>query len=346
MRLWGGPRTAVRLLTALVTAASAVLVAPATAGAGGDRNGTGGWTRDSVTVAGYDDYRIDRTVDVINRTGGNNLVFWFTAGRAIVDGTLTIDLPAQGWPTPLRASDFDGAAPLDPATTGKVGVRPQPSPESGADDRYCGLGSSYDLPDGTGHAFPFRLTVTNTERVRRIEAAHLTCAAGQRIAIRIVGLTAPRTGLERFPVQFSDISGPRRVADPWLLVKPTPAVRLVFDDLPSTVSVATDTTRNGDDFGVPVRLRAVGPNGRPIKNYSGTIRMYTSPVDCTVLNRGFKDFAPTRISGPTKFLFPFTLGGTRALVAEDIDHRAVTATSNVVTVVDGTPTPHCPASYH
>ena len=353
MRVWGGPRPMLGLFTALLMATSVVLVAPA-ANAGGDRPG-GGWTRNSVTVAGYDDYQTDRTVDVVNRTGGNNLVFWFTAGRALVDGTLTIELPAAAWATPLHATENDGQSRLYLSNVGAVGVRPAADlPGPGDPARYCRLGTSYTLPDGTAHAYVFELTVTNTDRVRRIEAAHLNCAAGQRIAIRIVGLTAPQAGLARFSVGLSDstdAAGSRWVADPGLVVKPTPTVRLVIDDLKPTISADPDkyvTKHRGKitDFGVPVRVRAVGPTGRPLPNYSAAIRMYTSPLDCAVLNKGFKDFPTTRFSGPTTLLFPFTQAGRYAVVAEDIDNRALPATSNLVTVVDGTTAPTCPASYH
>jgi len=335
MRASAGPR----LVAAAMLAAVSMVLAPGPAGADGSGGGRGGWrTVDTVTVNGYDDYRIDRTVDVVQRTSGNNLVFWFTAGQPMVDGSIVIELPARDWATTIQEPTSSGLAPDN---AGDVGVRPQPPEFPGPGDpaQYCSQGASYTFPDGTAHAYVFELTVSNTDRVRRVEAEHLTCAAGQKIAVRIVGLSTPRTGLYNFSVRAFDRNVERRVADPRLVVRPTPPIRLAIDDITSPVSAWPNPPQ--------VTVRALTPAGRPARGYSGTIRLYTDPVDCAVENKGYKDVEVSEWKrGIAKPTFPFALSGTRTLIAEDIDHRAVAARSNPFTVVDPNPFPQCPASYH
>ncbi len=334
MRARGGSRLLVVLMVWSLTAIAVPAVANA-AGSGGDRTVSAAF--DTVTVGGYDDYQIDRTVDVVNGSTGNNLVFWFTAGRALSVGSLTIDLPAGTWVTPLHLA----AGRLVPGDAGAVGARPQPPdlPGTGDPAQYCSRGGAVDPQT---HARD-DLSVVDTASVHRIVINFLSCAPGQRIAIRIVGLTAPRTGLYRFPVRLTDAADPRPrwVADPWLLVRPTPRVQLAIQMPPSPIDAQAGMVP------APVRVRVLTAAGRPVSTYSGTIRLYTDPVDCAVGNKGYQDYpvSPSR-DGSYRLDVPFQQAGTYALIAEDVDHRAVSARSHEFAVIDGTRDPVCPASYH
>ena len=302
----------VGVLTAVLPAV--VAVAPAARGAA---------VRDTVTVSGYD-YLSERPADVIAASADNNLVFRYVAATAVTDATMTIDVPAADWPTPLSTRL---ALSGDPSEDGSVVVRPAPPFDPGPGDCTGTATSSIGW------------TVINAATSHRIVVQHLTCLPGQQIAVRVFGIAAPvTTGKYAFAVSVSDAAGAHRVPAAKLSVVPPPRIRL---EVTAPASPVANTP-------VPILVRALNPSGRVDTSYRGGVALLSEDEhDCSF--EGYEDrvYDFTAADAGTHILtVVFDTWTSHRLEAYDVAHRALPGESDPYQVVGDSGLVDCPVSFH
>lgn len=283
--------------------------------------------RDALSVSGYDS-RTERRADVVVGSTDNNLVFRYVAGRALLDGTMIVSLPAKAWPTPLHPEDrlWDD----NPASRGGVAVRPL-----GPDDQL-------DATDcrGTGDQ-PISTQVLNTSTRRLAVVSHLACGPGQQITVRVFGVEAPSAvGRYRFGVSVSDRSGQRGPSTLGLAVVPKPKTTLRLD-VPELVQVEAST---------PVLVRALLPNGRINPAYRGSVNLLDAAGKTCIFTidtpSGLVDFTAAD-AGVKVVDVTFQHADSTRMRGYDVAHRANAGVSDPYSVF-GTPQNNntCSVSYH
>ena len=280
--------------------------------------------KDTVNAGGYHFYS-NRPADVYAGIAAVNIVFRYTAARALTDGTIVLDLPTADWPTPLRVG---GGLSGDPSENGSVVLRPD-----------APVGFPPGPGDCTGGPDGPTVSVLETSGEHRILVQHLTCSVGQQAAIRIYGIRAPATA-GRFPyaISVSDTGGTHRVLAPALKVVAPPRIRLEVT-VPAAPEVNVPT---------PVLVRALKPSGKVDTDYRGGVALLSQDNhDCSF--EGYEDdiydFSAAD-AGTHVITVTFAYFASHRLLAYDVANQAVPDESEPYQVVGDVTGVDCPVSYH
>jgi hypothetical protein len=288
-------------------------------------------TRDSATATGFH-FQTFRAADVFAGSADTNLLVSYTAGQPLTDGTIRIVLPGTDWTTPLRPAD--GYLYDDPSDNGKFSVRPAPP---NITDPTIDPAAACSWPADT----PLQSGVERVLGSQVIVIRHASCAAGQKLVVRIKGIAAPaRVGRHFLPVVVSDAGGPVRLSVAGLDVVPVPRIALHLDPIGPAVQV-----------GVPffIKVTALRPDGRVAADYRGAVAVVSeNQYDCTLTPRDQSvAYQFTAADAGTAYI-QVSLGQDIAhqLRVYDIANQALPAVSNEFQVV-GSPSPViCPVAYH
>jgi hypothetical protein len=288
-------------------------------------------TRDTATATGFH-FQTFRAADVIAGSADTNVLISYTAGRPLTDGTIRIVLPGTDWTTPLRPAD--GYLYDEASDNGKFSVRPAPPDIT---DPTLGPATACSWPADT----PLQSGVERVLGSQIIVIQHASCAAGQKLVVRIKGIAAPtRVGRHYLPVIASDADGPVRLSVATLDVVPVPRITLHLDPIGPEVQA-----------GVPfiIKVTALGPDGRVAVGYRGAVAVVSeNQYDCTLTPRDQSvAYQFTAADAGTAYI-TVELGQDVAhqLRVYDIANQARPAVSNEFQVV-GSPSPViCPVAYH
>ena len=316
-------RSSVATALLLVTVALPLSATPAQAS-------SGAWPsdRDSVSVTGYN-FEIGIEADVVASDPNTALRVTYTAGRSFTDGTVRFLLPRYEWSGGLRpVAVFSGEFTFSDADRGGVSVLPAVNlllPASPCTGR-AGVVPLQDT------------TITSVPGFQLISVAHVSCAAGSHLVVRIKGLTAPKSaGPAVLPVVTTSSGQKPRVSVGVVEVHPTPRVVLQ--------AYATGSFEIGVPFQVVVT--ATGPAGA-VAGYRAILAMASEPDNCTLdpLPAQTVTFAAGALQQRQAISASLHTLTAQQLLVYDPTNRAVPALTPPF-VVTGQPTDVvCPASFH
>ena len=316
-------RTSITAILLLVTVGLPIAATPAQARSG-DRPGD----TDSVSVTGYN-FEIGTDADVVAQDPNTALRVTYTAGRPFTDGTVRFLLPRHDWPTELRpVPAFYGDFTFSNEDRGGVSVLP-----------------AVDLPlpaspcTGRAGVVPLQdTTIASVPGFQLISVAHVSCAAGSHLIVRIKGLTAPKSaGPAVLPVVTTWSGQAPRVSVGVVEVHPTPRVVLR--------AYVTGSFETGVPFQVVVR--ATGPAGA-VARYRANLALVSEPDNCTLFPRPSQSvtFVAGALQRPQLLSATLPTPTAQQLLVYDAANRAVSALTPPFVIV-GQPIPVlCPASFH
>ena len=283
-------------------------------------------TRHSAAVVTGFDAPTHAAAHLIAGWSHNSLLVRFTAGWALTDATLTVQLPHRDWLTPLVPA---GGLSTEDANVGAVAVRPAPA--LGLPEPTIPAGNACTWTDEQPE-----MAASITAQI--VVVPHLSCAPGQQIAVRILNVRASdRVGWYGLVVRAVDNDGSSSATVAFARVQAPPTVRLRVLAPSSVVSSVTFI----------LQVEAIDRFGRIDRDYRGSVAVVTRPFDCSQYpNADAIAYTFTAADrGTATISVVFSTLSPHQLYVYDVANAALPGLSNTFTTTPGDLPPICPVHY-